>query len=127
MATLQAVREGAHAGFVRIVFEFSEQVPGYHLEYVDEPVRQCGSGEPVPVAGDAWLEVRLHPAVAHTEVGAPTVAERDRPLGSPPFRQLTLTCDFEGYVTWVLGLAEPNRYRVATLDDPPRLVLDVRR
>jgi hypothetical protein len=127
VATLRAVRTGSHEGFVRVVFEFAERVPGYHLEYVDRPVRQCGSGEPVPVAGDAWLEVRLRPAQAHTEAGEPTVAERDRRLDLTPLHQLTLTCDFEADVTWVLGLATPGRYRVAEASGPPRLVVDVQR
>jgi hypothetical protein len=126
-ALLRAVREGTHEGFVRVVFEFDARVPGYHVEYVDRPVRQCGSGEPVPIEGDAWLAVRLRPAAAHTEAGAPTVTERDRRPGDDLLRQLTLTCDFEADVTWVLGLAAPNGYRMAELRGPPRLVLDVQR
>src|SRR5687768_4092670 len=55
------LRAGAHAGFDRVVFEFQGGVPGYHLEYVDRPVRDCGAGEPRPIAGDAWLEVRMSP------------------------------------------------------------------
>ena len=127
VATLRSVRTAAHEGFVRVVFEFDERVPGYHLEYVDRPVRQCGSGEPVPVAGDAWLAVRLRPSNAHTGGGAPTVAERDRRLDLAPLRQLLLTCDFEADVTWVLGLDTPARYRIVELAGPPRLVVDVQR
>jgi hypothetical protein len=125
-AVLRDVRTGVHDGFVRVVFAFDARVPGYHVEYVDRPVYHCASGEPVPIAGDAWLAVRFRIAAAHTEAGEATVAERDRRLDGPLLRQLTLTCDFEGDVTWVLGLSSPNRYRLAELRDPPRLVLDVR-
>jgi hypothetical protein len=126
-AVLRDVRTGTHDGFFRTVFAFGARVPGYHIEYVDRPVYHCASGEPMAIAGEAWLEVRFRAAAAHTEAGAVTIAERDRTLDGPLLRQLTLTCDFEGDVTWVLGLAAPHRYRVAELTDPPRLVLDVRR
>jgi hypothetical protein len=126
-AVLRDVRTGTHDGFERVVFTFDARVPGYHVEYVDKPVYHCASGEPLWLAGDAWLSVRFRIAAAHTEEGEATVAERDRRLAGPLLRQLTLTCDFEGDVTWVLGLAEPNPYRLAELSDPPRLVVDVQR
>lgn len=124
-AVLHSVRSATHEDFDRTVFEFEGGVPGYHIEYIDEPVRQCGSGKPVPLAGDGWLEVRLSPARAHTEAGAATIAERSLTPELPVLHALTQTCDFEGVVTWVLGLDAPNRYRIAELSDPARLVVDV--
>jgi hypothetical protein len=126
-ALLRDVRTARHDGFDRVVFEFEgSNIPGYHVEYVDRPVRQCGSGEPVPVAGDAWLLVRTTPANAHTDAGQPTVKERERNLDLPNLKELELICDFEAEVSWVLGLASPNRYRVLELSNPPRLVVDVK-
>ena len=128
MTTLQAVRTGGHESFDRAVFAFAgDTLPGYHVEYVDEPVRQCGSGNTVPLAGEGWLEVRFTPARAHTDAGEPTVEERERAPGLPLLKELKLTCDFEGRVTWVLGLSAPNRYRVLRLENPARVVVDVRR
>lgn len=127
VASLRAVRTAKHDGFDRAVFEFSaETTPGYHIEYIDKPVRRCGTGEPTAVAGDGWLEIRLSPAIAHDELGRPTVEDRERALELPILRELELTCDFESNVTWVLGTASPNRYRVLELSEPPRLVVDVR-
>lgn len=124
--TLRAVREARHEGFDRVVFEFEgTQLPGYHFEYVDKPIIKCGSGDPTEVAGQGWLQVRLTPAQAH-EGGQPTVTERERKAGLPVIQELELTCDFEGEVTWVLGNASPNRYRVMELREPTRLVVDVR-
>jgi hypothetical protein len=125
-ARLIAVRTATHDGFDRTVFEFDEHLPGYHTEYIDQPVRKCGSGKVAQVAGDGWLEVRFYPARARTEEGAPTVAERERMLNMPVLSELELTCDFEVVVTWVLGVQSPNRYRVRELSSPPRLVIDVR-
>lgn len=125
-SVLRAVRAAQHDGFERVVFEFSEgPVPGYRIAYVDRPARQCGSGEPVALAGDGWLEVRFSPARAHTEAGRPTITVRERTPSLPLLHEMKLTCDFEAVVTWVLGLATPNRFRAFTLDDPPRVVVDV--
>lgn len=129
-ATLSAVRAARNAGWDRVVWEFAgDSLPGYHAEYVSRPVRQCGSGRPVEIAGDAWLEVRFAPAQAHTEQGEPTLSagDRARMMGLPVLQELRLTCDFEGNVTWMLGVAAPSRYRVLELRDPARVAVDVRR
>jgi hypothetical protein len=119
------LRAAAHDGFDRVVFEFQGGVPGYHLEYVDRPVRDCGEGSPRPIAGDAWLEVRMTPANAHTEEGKPTIPQREIAPGLPNVREIERTCDFEAVVTWVIGVGSPNRYRAFELKDPGRLVVDI--
>ncbi len=123
---LTAVRSARHEGFDRTVFEFADAVPTVHLEYIDRPVRSCGSGEVVELPGDGWLQVRFSSARAHTEAGVATVAERDQEPGLPVLLALTLTCDFEGEVTWVAGVASPMPYRAFVLGAPARLVVDVR-
>ena len=120
------VRSARHAGFDRVVFEFDGAVPGDHLEYVDNPVRRCGSGDPTAVAGDGWLEVRLTPADAHDTEGKALIAVRERQLDHAVLKELEQTCYFEAHVTWVLGLASPNHFRVLELSAPPRLVVDVK-
>lgn len=122
---LHAVRAAQGDGYDRVVFEFRDAVPGLHLEYVDKPVRDCGAGDVKPIEGDGWLEVRFYPAYAHTEEGQPTVAERELRPGLPIVREIERTCDFEAVVTWVVGTASPNRYRVFELGAPPRWVVDI--
>ena len=128
---LEEVRTGAQEGFDRVVLEFrGDALPGYHIEYIDRPVRECGSGRMVPLAGDGWLSIRVHPARAHEldgEEARSTIGERERAPELPLLQELTLTCDFEGEVEWVLGVRSPNRYRVLELREPTRLVVDVRR
>lgn len=125
IADLVAVRAGRHEGFDRVVFEFGGELPGYEVEYIDKPVRACGSGDVVPLAGDGWLEVRFTPARAHTDEGKPTVPDRRQRPSLPIVLELASTCDFEGHVNWVLGVSSPNRYRVLELKSPNRLVVDV--
>jgi hypothetical protein len=124
--TLREVREARNEGFDRVVFQFDgDQVPGYHLEYIDAPVIKCGSGDPTAIAGQGRLQVRLVPAQAH-EGGKATVGARERKPKLPLLEELELTCDFEGETTWVLGVKHPNTNRVLELKEPTRLVVDVR-
>jgi hypothetical protein len=122
---LHAVRAATAVGYDRVVFEFQDGVPGFHVEYVDRPIRDCGAGDVKPVEGDGWLEVRFFPANAHTEAGQPTVAVRELLPRLPIVREIERTCDFEAVVTWVVGTASPNRYRAFELREPPRLVIDI--
>jgi hypothetical protein len=125
-ALLKAVRTGKHEFYDRVVFEFEgNALPGYVIEYVDKPVRDCGRGEVVPVGGDGFLMVTLQPANAHTEAGQPTVRNVQLNPDSKLMKDLKLICDFEAQVQWITGLASSNRYRVLELTNPARLVVDI--
>lgn len=128
MAVQSAVRTARHPDYDRVVLELAgDDVPGYHLEYVDRPVRQCGSGEVVRVEGDGWLRVRLEPAQAHDDAGRPTMGRESRGLRPALTNVLDvrMICDFEGQVEWVIGVRSPGRYRVLELSSPARIVVDV--
>jgi hypothetical protein len=126
--TLKTVRTAAHENFDRVVFEFTESgLPGYRIEYVERPVRNCGAGEEVSVDGKAVLLIQMLPANAHTETDQVTAyPERERVLNLPVMKELKLICDFEADVQWILGVASPKRYRVMELLNPARLVVDVK-
>lgn len=123
---LRDVRLGVNEGFERVVLEFEgNRIPRYRIEYVDEPVYQCGSGDPLRVAGDGLLLVDVDGAQAHTETGRATVTPRERRVRLPVIQEVEITCDFEGQVQLAIGVASPNPYRVLELPDG-RLVIDVR-
>lgn len=125
-AFLSDVRTGRHDSFDRVVFEFSgAEMPGYYIEYIDNPVTQCGSGNTVTLSGNGRLEVRFTPAQAHTEAGQPTIENNVQNPNYQIIKQLRSTCDFEGYVTWVIGVSSLNNYRVMELQTPTRLVVDI--
>lgn len=125
-ALLTAVRIGRHESFDRIVFEFAgDDIPGYRIEYVDKPVRQCGSGKVVPLAGDGLLEIRFSSTNAHTEAGEPTIKTREMAPNLAVVKELKSTCDFEAEVVWAAGVASPNKYRVLELRNPTRLAVDI--
>ncbi len=124
---LTAVRSAQHQDFDRTVFQFREAgIPGFHVEYVDEPVRACGSGDAVALPGQGWLSVSMTPVQAHSEEGGSLLEQRQIEVNLPILKKARLTCDFEGVVTWVLAVSSPNRYRVFALEDPSRLVVDIR-
>lgn len=117
LGLLTDVRADAHQGFDRLVFEFEGEVPGYRIEYVHS-ASQCGSGEPVTVGGGAMLQVRMSPIVA------PFSQQEIAPVLHSIY-EAKQSCDFEGKVTWVVGLPEELDARVSYLNEPPRLIVDV--
>jgi hypothetical protein len=126
-ATLREVRAARNEGFDRVVFQFEGDVlPGYEVEYLDTPATRCGSGAPTEVTGQGDLQIRLQPAQAHDARGQVTLTSRERAFSLPLLQEMKQTCDFEGEVTWVLGVKQPQPYRVLELRSPPRVVVDVR-
>lgn len=127
MTVLESVRSASANGYDRIVFEFrSGRLPGYRVHQVNPPVRQCGSGQVVPLEGDDWLRVSLEPSQAHDDRGRPTVRERSQRVDLPILRELRLICDYEGQVEWILRLDSEAPFRVTQLRNPARIVIDVR-
>lgn len=123
---LRDVRIAKHDGFDRIVFEFdSDGLPQWHVDYIDAPMIQCGSGHEMPVAGAAWLQVRFNGANAHTEAGEGTSGPMRRSPDLASVREVVRTCDFEAEVAWVVGMAGASAYRPIVLEDPARLVIDI--
>ena len=117
---LTAIRTGAHPGYDRVVFEFSGGVPGYHAEYVAE-VRADASGKLVPLAGQAFLRLVFHPSSAYQTYHGPAVL---RP-GLPSLLQVSAAGDFEGYLSFGLGLSQRVGFTISTLSHPSRVVLDI--
>jgi len=127
VATAIDARLALNHGFDRLVLEFEgDEIPSYRVEYVDGPIRQCGSGDPVSLAGNAFLIVRLQPARAHDSEGRAAIAERESTPGLPVILESRIICDFEAHLDWALGVTGRNAIRVMELMDPARLVVDVR-
>ena len=129
-ALLTAVRVARHEGYDRIVFEFRNAVPGYDVRYVPRPVTQDGSGEAVSVDGAFVARIRMDRALDAdlSKADAPptyTGPARIVPT-TPEVAELVRSGGFEGVLTWAVGLRDRVDFRVTTLTDPPRLVVDFR-
>lgn len=129
MAVLDGVRTARHPGFERVVFEFrGDALPDYSVEYSAEVPTQCGSGAAMHVAGAAHLVVRMSPAQAHAPVGGDersTIASRAMAVAFPSVRSLTVSCDFEGVLAWIVGVDARRAFRVTPLRSPARLAIDI--
>ena len=128
-ALLKDVRMGVHpefGGWDRIVFEFSgPNLPPATIGYV--PVAtQCGSGAGIPLQGTAVLNVRFSQAAAHDQSAQTTFAPRALPGAGTTIISASASCDFEGVVSWAAGIKAKQPFKVSTLQNPSRLVIDVK-
>ena len=123
--TLSDVRTGRHATFDRVVIDLHGAAPGYKIGYVKE-VRADGSGKVVDTRGRANLLVRLSPTDAHDSNGNATYdGPRRFTVGYPALREVAFAGDFEATVSIALGISHKSGFRVMTLSNPTRLVIDV--
>jgi hypothetical protein len=120
---LLAVTVGHHDTFDRVVFRFSSRPPGYSVRYVSA-VTADASGKPVMLEGSAFIRVAMS-SVASAQVGAPPAPQGTITPRFPMLRQVKGAGDFEGTVSFGLGLAGESGFRAFTLSAPDRLVIDV--
>jgi hypothetical protein len=130
---LERVAVGRHEGYDRVVLQFRNGLPGYRVEYVDPPLHEDGSGDPVDVEGTAFVLLRLEPASGFDLETDEGVLVYDGPrriagaeAGTSTVREVVRTGDFEAVLSWAIGLEDKVDFRVLRLDGPPRLVVDFR-
>jgi hypothetical protein len=126
-----AARTGQHACFDRFVVEVDGSAPGYNVNYTPF-IYQEGSGEPIPAAGGAKIQVTVLAGVQDNE-GNVVYPYRDgdriaNVRGYRTFRDAVYAGSFEGYTSFGLGVRARLPFRVFTLSGPgghSRLVIDV--
>ncbi len=124
-ALLTGVRVGAQDRGDRVVFEFEgTALPPGKVEYVDS-VAQCGSGEPVQVKGDAILLVSFTQAAAHDDQGKSTFDELKVDGTGQVVQEIVRVCDFEGHLSWAIGVSGKNNFKLDSLQNPMRRMVDV--
>ena len=85
-------------------FYFRGGHPSYQVSYLPSVVRDP-SGDPVALPGNAFLQVVVTDAQAHTSAGASSVtASPPSSLGFQNLRGYAPAGDFEGLVTYGLSL-----------------------
>jgi hypothetical protein len=127
---LTNVTPGADKCTAKVEFEFEEQAPGPGFEVSYQPADTAkiedGSGNPIEVAGNDFLVVKLNPAMTAKVDGDQVVKTYTGPRripGTDPIAEVVKTGDFEGIVTWVIGLDSKRPFTTHASDS--QLVVEI--
>ena len=120
---LTNVTTGADECTGKVVFGFEEQAPGPGFDVSYQPADTAkiedGSGNLIDIDGDAFLVVKLNPAMTAKidgeQVNKTYTGPRRLP-GTDPITEVVKTGDFEGVVTWVIGLDRVRPFLVTASD-----------
>jgi hypothetical protein len=117
-----AARVATQTSYDRFVLQFDSTVPSYTVKRQASPVFPSGaSGQTLTLSGTSGVLVRIHSATgANTFTGPTDITHGEYPV----LKEARQTEDFEGYVSWGLGLGKAACMRAFTLADPARLVVD---
>jgi hypothetical protein len=115
-----------------VLFEFEQpQAPGPGFEVSYQPAETAktedASGNPVEIASDAFLVVKLMPAMTAKIDGdqvTKTYTGPRRLPGTDPITEVVKTGDFEGVVTWVIGLDRTRPFSAEASDGTLAVVID---
>ena len=125
---LVAIRAARHQQFDRVVFQFTQGLPPTTVTYVPYLLEDPRGGL-LPLRGGAFLQVTFQHA---STLDQRTVPPRQTYTGPrlltpnlPSLVQLRLAGDFEAVLSFGLGLNHRAGFRVLTLRDPWRVVVDV--
>jgi len=125
---LRAVRTARHDGFDRVVLEFADGVPSFSLSYARLPVHDAVANAPAKIFGTAVIEIAL---VAYYDQKDREAIHQVYPKGEldlPVLREIKLT-KFNFYkaeAVFALGLQGRKGFRVQMLNNPARLLIDLK-
>lgn len=123
---LTQIRAAHHPGYDRLVFEFRGGIPKSRgVVYVTKVIADP-SGKKVHVVGSALLRVRFKYANGHNASGRRSYGPARRTFALPGLIQVVNAGDFEGVLSFGVGVARREPFHVFTLSDPSRVVIDVR-
>src|SRR5689334_25050187 len=126
VSTLTQIRAAHQPGYDRLVFQFSGGLPAhYSARYVPQVIGDA-SGLPVNVVGSAKLLVRFTPAAGHDVLGHVTYGAAQRTYALPGVIQVVNAGDFENVLSFGVGVARAEPFRVYTLAHPSRVVVEIR-
>jgi hypothetical protein len=122
VANVVTARVVPQAGYDRFVLQFDSLVPTYTVKRQASPTFPSGaSGQTITLSGTSGALVQVRTATgAGTFTGPNDFTHAEYNV----LKEARQTEDFEGHVSWGLGLGKAACFRTFTLADPPRLVVD---
>jgi hypothetical protein len=122
VAGATTARVAEQIGYDRFVLQFDSPVPSYTVRRQATPTFPSGaSGQTITLSGTSGVLVNVVGATGANTFNGPSDLTHGEYLVLKEARQ---TQDFEGHLSWGLGLGKPACMRVFTLTDPARLVVD---
>jgi hypothetical protein len=123
VANTITARVGEQSGYDRFVLQMDSIVPNYTVKRQATAVfTQGASGQTVQLSGSAGILITVKSATgASTFTGPRYFVQADYQV----LKEARETQDFEGTVSWGLGLSRSVCMRVFTLNDPARLIVDL--
>jgi hypothetical protein len=121
---LRIVRAAKQAGFDRVVFEFADGVPSFFVNYTNAPIYQEETMTEVKISGTAFIEVSFQFYYGeHAEIykGYPKGK-----LDLPSLLEMKNIDSSESVMAFAFGLQGRHAFRVQTLTNPARLVVDIK-
>lgn len=129
-ATVTNLRTGGHSGYDRVVIDYKGRTPAIALKFVSN-LYSCGSGAKLTLPGDRILRIDLTPAQAHKNNGTNAYTGPGRSstaaVNLTTIKGVRVACDFEGHVTFGIGVKGATGASAGTLSDPKRIYVDVKR
>src|SRR5581483_6359001 len=119
-AELSNVNAGCHATFDRFVIRARFATPGYDVRYVPRIVADP-SGRPVSLLGTKRIRIAFNLAGGHDSRGNNLLASTLTPR-CPNLLQVKKAGDFEGTVSFGLGLRRMTGFRAFRMTNPTRVV-----
>jgi hypothetical protein len=121
-ANVTGVRVAEQSGYDRFVIQFDTIVPAYTVKRQPKPTFIAGaSGQSITLSGTAGALLNVQSASEASTYSGPTdFTHADYQV----LNEARLTQDFEGHVSWGLGLSRATCMRTFTLANPARLVID---
>lgn len=130
-AVLREVRTAAFDGFDRTIFEFTfgDPTPGVFVGYRAAPTSCFGGGPMNRVFASDTLVVAMTTArdTDPDNISRPVLHATYRTVDAPALRSVQPGCNpRRNQIVWALGVDGRRPFRVFTLDEPVRVVVDVR-
>jgi hypothetical protein len=122
---LRNVRFGRHDTYDRLAFDFCKPADTTLTATVVKQLTEDGSGAKVTLQGKYFIAITLTPADAHSDAGRPTVPNHAVTVAGRNMQQYKLIGDFEGVVTYGVGVRRLEETATAIRSDPndPRHII----
>lgn len=118
-------RAASHEGYDRVVLELTGEGPvGWWTHWSDAAV-QDSRGEPIDLAGTAFLNVIVRGTATPSDENEIGLYYSGDPSAAAGSIESFFDGTFEGSTNLVIGMDQKRPYRIFTLQDPLRVVIDV--